>query len=181
MVLLDAWALERLDGLARMNEQLYGSPCSSLDRTRKTWYTFADGERPQSERVVAFQVNVGGKMGDCKIANLNATGVPILLSVQSISKMEAIMGFSTGATFFRNLTDQVFAQTGARGKLTSLCVTVKDMLSQSICDKDQLLGFQAAARVREILAKRDRTLRLHTQTEGQVNCKKETQMAKRVP
>ena len=101
---------KELDVLARMNEQLYGSPCSSLDRTRKTWYTFADGKRPQRERVVAFQVNVGGKMSDCRIANLNATGVPILLSVQSISKMEAIMGFSTGATFFRNLTDQVFAQ-----------------------------------------------------------------------
>ena len=78
---------KELDGLARMNKQLYGSPCSSLDRTRKTWYTFADGERPQSERVVAFQVNVGGKMGDCKIAYLNATGVPILLTIQSLSKM----------------------------------------------------------------------------------------------
>ena len=33
-----------LDGLARMNEQLYGSPRFSLDRTRKTWYTFANGE-----------------------------------------------------------------------------------------------------------------------------------------
>ena len=52
------------------------------------------------------------------------------------------------------------------------------MFSQSICDEDQLLGFQAAARVRENLAKRDRTLRLHTQTEGQVNCKKKTQMGK---
>ena len=99
-----------LDGLARMNEQLYGSPRFSLDRTRKTWYTFANGERPQSEREVAFQINVGGKMGDCKIAYLNATGVPVLLSVQSSSKMEAIVGFSTGATFFRNLTDQVFVQ-----------------------------------------------------------------------
>ena len=49
-------------------------------------------------------------MGDCKISYLNATGVPILMSVQSISKMGAIKGFSTGATFFRNLTDQVFAQ-----------------------------------------------------------------------
>ena len=93
-----------------MNEQLYGSPRLSLDRTRKTWYTFADGERPQSERDVAFQVDVGGKMGACKIAYLNATGVPILLSVQSISKKGAVVDFSTGARFFRNLTDQVFVQ-----------------------------------------------------------------------
>ena len=97
-----------LDGLARMNEQLYGSPRFSLDRTRKTWYTFANGERPQGEHEVAFQINVGGKMGDCKIAYLIATGEPILLSVQSSSKMEATVDFSTGATLFRNLTDQVF-------------------------------------------------------------------------
>ena len=165
---------KELDGLERMNEQLYGSPCSSLDRTRKTWYTFADGERPQSERVVAFQVNVGGKMSNCKIAYLNATGVPILLSVQSISKMGAIMGFSTGATFFRSLTDQVFAQLEQEANGHLYVSLVKDMLSQSICDEDQLLGFQAAARVHENLGKKDRTLRLHTQTEGQVNCKKKT-------
>ena len=76
---------KELDGLARMNEQLYGSPRFSLDRTRKTWHTFANGERPQGEHEVAFQVNVGGKMGDCKIAYLNEKGVPILLSLYRAS------------------------------------------------------------------------------------------------
>ena len=118
---MGAW--KELDGLARMNEQLYGSPWFSLDRTRKTWHTFANGERPQSEHEVAFQVNVRGKMGDCKIAYLNERGVPILLSVQSLSKMGAIVDFSTDATFFRNLTDQGFVLLEKRGKWTSLFVT----------------------------------------------------------
>ena len=101
---------DALDGLARMNEQLYGSHRFSLDRTGKTWYTFAHGERQQSQGEVAFQVDAGGRMGDCKIACLNTTGVPILLSVQSLSKMVTIIDFSTAAAFFWNLTYQVFVQ-----------------------------------------------------------------------
>ena len=62
---------EALDGLARTNEHLSGSPRFSLDPTRKTWYTFANRERQQSEGEVAFQVNAGGRAGDCKIACLN--------------------------------------------------------------------------------------------------------------
>ena len=34
-----------------------------------------------------------------------------------------------------------------------ICHLVKDMLSRTICDEDQLLGFQAAARVLENLGK----------------------------
>ena len=86
---------DALDGLARMNEQLYGSHRFSLDRTGKTWDTFAHGERQQSQGEVAFQVDDGGQMGDCKIACLNTTGVPTLLSVQSFSKMVTIIDFST--------------------------------------------------------------------------------------
>ena len=39
---LGSW--EALDGLARMNEQRHGSTRFSLDRTKKTWYTFANGK-----------------------------------------------------------------------------------------------------------------------------------------
>ena len=145
---------EELNGLSLMNKQLYGSPRLSLDRTRKTWYTFADGERPQSKRVVAFQENVGGKMSDWKIACLNATGVPILLTVQSLSKMGAIIDFSTGASFFRNLTDTVFAQLEQEANGHLYLSPVKDMLSQLICDEDQLLRFQAAARILGNLGKK---------------------------
>ena len=88
-------------------------------------------------------------MGDWKIAYLIATGEPILLSVHSSSKMEAIMDFSTGATFFRNLTDTVFVQLQQEANGHLYLWLVKDMLSRSICDEDQLLGFQAAARVLE--------------------------------
>ena len=101
---------EALDGLARMNEQRQGSTRFSLDHTKKTWYTFANRNRQQSEGEVAFKVNVGGRTGDCKINCLNTTGVPILLSVQSLSQMGAIIDFSTGAAFFRHLTDQSCVQ-----------------------------------------------------------------------
>ena len=47
--------LGALDGLARMNVQHHGSFRSPLDRTKKTWYTFAKGKRQQSEGEVAFQ------------------------------------------------------------------------------------------------------------------------------
>ena len=63
--------------------------------------------------------------------------------------MGAIVDFSTGAAFFRNLTDQSFVQleTGPDGHLhLSL---VEDMLSQPMLDKGQLQGFQAAAQVLE--------------------------------
>ena len=42
-------SLEALAGLARMNEQKHGSTRLSLDRSKKTWYTFANGTRQQSE------------------------------------------------------------------------------------------------------------------------------------
>ena len=93
-------------------------------------------------------------MGDCKIAYLNATGVPVLLSVQSSSKMEAIMDFSTGATFFRNLTDTVFVLLEQEANVRLYWSLAKDMLSRTVCDEDQLLGFQAAARVCENLGKK---------------------------
>ena len=77
----------------------------SLDRTKKTWYTLANGKTQQSEGEVAFKVNAGGRTGDCKINCLNTTGVPILLSVQSLSQMRANIDFSTGGAFFSHLTD----------------------------------------------------------------------------
>ena len=86
--------------------------------------------------------------------NLNATGVPILLTIQSLSKMGAIIDFSTGASFFPNLTDTVFVQLEQEANGHLYLSPVKDMLSQSICDEDQLLGFQAAARVLENLGKK---------------------------
>ena len=46
---------EALDGLARMNEQRHGSTRFSRDRTKKTWYTFANGTRQQSEGEVPFK------------------------------------------------------------------------------------------------------------------------------
>ena len=171
VVPLDAWALGKNYGLARMNEQLCGSPRLSLDRTRKTWYTFANEERPQSKRVVAFQVNVGGKMGDWKIAYLIATGAPILLSVQSSSKMEAMMDFSTGATFFRNLTDTVFVQLQQEANGTSLCVTGEGYaLSINLWRGSVAWNPSSCKSFGNSSQERDRTLRLHTQTEGQVNC-----------
>ena len=53
-------------------------------------------------------MNVGGRTGECKINCLNTTGVPILLSVHSLSQMGAIIDFSKGAAFFGHLSDQDF-------------------------------------------------------------------------
>ena len=79
---LGSW--EELDGLARMNDQRHGSTFFSLDRAKKTWYTFAIGKRQQSEGEVDFKVNAAGRTVNCKINCLSTTGVPILLSVQSL-------------------------------------------------------------------------------------------------
>ena len=51
---------EAPDGLAHMSAQQHGSTIFSLDRTNKTWYTFAHGKRQQSEGGVASKVNAGG-------------------------------------------------------------------------------------------------------------------------
>ena len=95
-----------------MNGQKHGSTRFSLDRSQKTWCTFANGTRQQSEGDVAFKVNDGGRTGECKINCLNTAGVAILLSVHSLSQMGAIIDFSTGAAFFRNLADQAFVTCG---------------------------------------------------------------------
>ena len=76
----DLWRLGAPDGLARMNELRNGSTRFSLDRIKKTWHTFADGKRQQSEGEVAFKANASGQTGDSKISCLNTSGVPILLS-----------------------------------------------------------------------------------------------------
>ena len=144
---------EALDGLARMNEQRHGSTRFSLDRSKKTWYTFANGTRQQSEGEVAFNVNAGGRTGECKINCLNTTGVPILLSVHSLSQMGAIIDFSTGAAFFRHLADQAFVQQERESNGQLYLSLVEDMLSQPILNKKQLQGFQAAAQVLENLEK----------------------------
>ena len=86
-------------------------------------------------------------LGDCKINCLNTTGVPILLSVQSLAQMGAIIDFSTGAPFFRHLTDQSFVQLERESNGHLYLSLVEDLLSQPILDKEQLQGFQAAAQV----------------------------------
>ena len=133
---------EALDGLARMNEQRQGSTRFSLDRTKKTWYTCANGKRQQSEGEVAFKVNAGGRTGDCKINCLNTTGVPILLSVQSLSQMGAIIDFSTGAAFFRHLTDQSCVQLERESNGHLYLSLVEDLLSQPIWTENSCKDFK---------------------------------------
>ena len=101
---------EALDGLARMTGQRHGSTRFSLDRTKKTWYMFADVTSQHSEGEVAFKVNAGGRTGRCKINCFNTSGVLILLFVHGLSQMGASIDFSTGAAFFRHLADQAFVQ-----------------------------------------------------------------------
>ena len=144
---------EALDGLSRMNERRHGSTRFSLDRTKKTWYTPANGTKQQSEGEAAFKVNAGGRTRECKINCLNTTGVPILLSVHSLSQMGAIIDFSTGAAFFRHLADQPFVQLERESNGHLYLSLVEDMLSQPILNKEQLQGFQAAAQVLENIDK----------------------------
>ena len=71
---------------------------------------------------VVFKVNAGGRTVNCKINCLNATGVPILLSVQSLSQMGTIIDLSTGVAFFRHFTDKSFVQLD-RDERSNPCVT----------------------------------------------------------
>ena len=66
---LGSWGA--LDGLAHLTGQPHGSTRFSLGRTKKTWYTFANGKRLQSEGEGAFKVNGGGGACACKIDCLN--------------------------------------------------------------------------------------------------------------
>ena len=128
-----------------MNEQRHDSSRFSLDRSKKTQSTFANGTRQQSEG----EVNGGGRTGKCKINCLNTTRVPILLSVRSLSQMGAIIDFSTGAAFFRHLADQAFVHPERASNGHLYLSLVEDVLSQPISNKEQLQGFQAAAQVLE--------------------------------
>ena len=68
------------DWLARITEQRNDTTRFSLDRIKKTWHTFANGKRQQSEGEVALKANASGRTGDCKINCLNTSRVSILLS-----------------------------------------------------------------------------------------------------
>ena len=61
--------------------------------------------------------------------------------------MGVIIDFSTGAAFFRHLTDQSFVQLERESNGHLYLSLVEDLLSQPILDKEQLQGFQAAAQV----------------------------------
>ena len=96
-------------------------------------------------------MNAGCRTGECKISCLNTTGVPILLSVYSLSQMGAIIDLSTGAAFFRHLADQAFVQLKRESNGHLYFSLVEDMLSQPNLNKEQLQEFQAAAQVLENL------------------------------
>ena len=128
-----------------MNEQRHGSTRFSLDRPKKTWYTFANEKKKQSEGEVTFKVNAGGRTGDCKINCLNTTGVPIPLSVHSLSQMGATFDCCTRAAFFGNLTDQSFVQLQRKTSGHLFLSMVEDVLSLPILDKCQPQGFQVAS------------------------------------
>ena len=110
-------------------------------------------KRQQSEGEVAFKVNAGGQMEDCKINWLNTTGVPILLPVQCFSQMGAITDISTSAAFLRNLTAQSFVQLERETNGHLYLSLVDNMSSQPNSDTSQLQGFQAAAHVLDNLYK----------------------------
>ena len=127
------------------------------------------GKGQPSEGEVAFKVDAGGRASDCKINCLKTARVPILLSVDGVSQMGAIVDFSTGAAFFRHLTDQSFVQLEKETSGHLYLSLVEDLLSRPILDKGQLEGFPAAAEVLERLNNRDSTLRQPRLAHGPVN------------
>ena len=111
--------------------------------------TLANGKRQQSEGEAAFKVNAGGRTDDCKTNCLKTAGVPNLLSLQSLSRMGAVVELSTGAAFFRKLTGQSFVQLERETHGHLFLSLVEGVLSQPILDKGQLQGVQEAAQVLE--------------------------------
>ena len=74
-----------------------------------------------------------------------------MLCAQNLSQMGAIIDFTTGAAFFRNITEQSFVHLERETNGHLYVSLVEDMLSRPILDKSQLHGFQTAAQFPENL------------------------------
>ena len=152
-----------------MNEQGHSSTRFSLDRTKKTCRTLANGKRQQSEGEVAFKVNAGGRTGDCKINCLNTRGVLILLSVPSFSQMGATL-----ASALAQLSSEI-GQTNPffnwKGRHMDICICHwwKICFHNQFRTKASCRGSKQWHRFWKVSTSRDGTLRHPWQTEGPVN------------
>ena len=99
-----------LENLAKLNAKKYGTTKMRIDRTDRPTYTFGNGESAKVDGRATFEVEVAGSPGTIDFHGIDAKGVPMLLSAQSLRKMGAVINFENGQAKFLKLHPEKIVQ-----------------------------------------------------------------------
>ena len=78
-------------------------------RDRPT-FTFGNGRRARVSGRATFQVEAKGNGGTFDVHGIEAEGVPILMSIDSLEKMGATIDFGTGRAIYKKLCPKTSVQ-----------------------------------------------------------------------
>ena len=82
----------------------------ALTATVAPTYSFGNGESATVDGRATFEVAAAGSHGTIDFNGINAKGVPLLLSSQSLKKMGALINFANGQAKFMKLHPEKVVQ-----------------------------------------------------------------------
>ena len=99
-----------LENLARKNVKRHGTSRMRIDFSDRPVYSFGNGESTRVDGRATFEVEAAGNSGTIDFHGINAKGVPMLLSSQTLKKMGAVINFDNGQAKFSKLHPEKIVQ-----------------------------------------------------------------------
>ena len=95
--------INALEKLAKRNARKYGETRMALDLEDCPTFTFGNGRRAKVNGRATFEIEENGNGCTIDIHGLDAKGVPILVSIDTLARMGAVIDFKTGRAIYQEL------------------------------------------------------------------------------
>jgi hypothetical protein len=102
--------IDALEKLAKRNAKRHGRTSMAVDLADCPTFTFGNGRQAKVNGRATFEIEAKGQRGTFDIHGLNAKGVPILVSIDTLAKMGAVIDFRTGRAIYQALDPNAIIQ-----------------------------------------------------------------------
>ena len=108
-------------------------------------FTFGNGRRAKVNGRATFEIEAKGQTGTFDIHGLNAKGVPILVSIDTLAKMGAVIDFRTGRAIYQSLDPNAIVQLERATTGHLLMDLAKDLYKDEVQPSAKDAGLQRLA------------------------------------
>ena len=102
--------IDALEKLAKRNAKRHRRTKMAVDLADCPTFTFGNSRRAKVNGRATFEIEAKGQRGTFDIHGLNAKGVPILVSIDTLAKMGAVIDFRTGRAIYQALDPNAIIQ-----------------------------------------------------------------------